>query len=135
MTLDALEPPIKVAILRPDSRISVFFRHEAANVKNQMTALELPGNRTHHGGHVIAGVQNIDAFAPHHSKDGPGARRHIVNCSGQGGPLMIFKVMPAYSFGAEHGTLPGKFVRRPGFTEARLESQETHANTPGLQLT
>ena len=94
MPFDRLQSPVKIAILRPDAGICVFFRHEAANVKNQMSAPELPGHRAHHCGHVIACMQNIDTFAPHYSEDGPGARSHIVNRRGQRRPLVIGQVMP-----------------------------------------
>src|SRR2546427_6161008 len=99
MPFDPLQSPVKEPIFRPTPRVRVFFRHEAANVKNQLPALDPSGKSTHHGGDVIARVKNADAFAPHDSDYGPGTPRHIVERSRQRGPLMVFQVVPAYPFG------------------------------------
>src|SRR6266498_3056458 len=131
MALDSLESSVKIAILRPNPCISVFFGHEASNVKNQLPSFEFSGHYTHYGGNMIACVQDIDIFAPHYSRDGPGAHRHVVNRGRQRRPLMIFQVMPGDAFGVQGGALLGKLLRSPGLAEARLKSQQAYLNLLG----
>src|SRR5436190_9928419 len=135
MALNPLKAAVKEAILRPNARIRVFFRHEATNVKNQLCSLELPGHRTHRRRNVIARVQNIDAFASHYSQYLSCSNCDIVKRSRQRRRFVVCKAMPRDSLGLKRSLLVRYFLRRPAFMESRFEGEKADPNPLRLQLT